>query len=423
MDQARTRAYPSEEGGEGQPLKPGFTGRLFLKALRGLKGGRLGLRIGDHHEVFGEPEAALRAEVEITDLRAFRVAVLEGEVGLGDAYLMGWWRTDNLPDLVRLAVRNLAEMDRAGGWLAALGKALNRLRHRRNDNTVSGSRENISAHYDLGNDFYRLWLDPTLAYSCAVFERADESLEAAQTRKFETLCRKLQLKPGEHLLEIGTGWGGFALHAVKHHGVKVTTTTISREQHDYARALFEREGVADRIDLRFEDYRNLTGTYDKAVSIEMFEAVGLKHYDAYFGAVDRLLVPGGVFLLQTITMNEGRFPEYIRSSDWIQRRIFPGAELSSVSEILRSLGRCTSMNLFHLEEFGRHYALTLRRWRETFLEHLDAVRALGYDDRFIRMWEYYLASCEGAFQERYIGVAHLHLVKRTCDRALPNEGF
>lgn len=423
MDQARTRAYPSEAGGEGQPLKPGLAGRLFLKALRGLKGGRLGVRIGDLHEVFGAPDAALRAEVEITDARAFRSAVLEGEVGLGDAYLLGWWRTDNLPDLVRIAVRNLAEMDRADGWLATLGKALNRLRHLRKDNTVAGSRANIAAHYDLGNAFYRLWLDPTLAYSCAVFERADESLEAAQTRKFETLCRKLQLKPGEHLLEIGTGWGGFALHAVKHHGVKVTTTTLSREQHDHAQALFEREGVADRINLRLEDYRALTGTFDKAVSIEMFEAVGLKHYDTYFRAVDRLLAPGGVFLLQTITMNEGRFPEYIRSSDWIQRRIFPGAELASISEILRSLGRCTSLNLFHLEEFGRHYALTLRRWREAFLEHLDAVRALGYDDRFIRMWEYYLASCEGAFQERYIGVAHLHLVKRDCDRALPNEGF
>ncbi len=359
--------------------------------------------------------------MEILDARAFRAAVMQGEVGLGDAYLLGWWRTDNLPDLVRIAVRNLAEMDRAGGWLSALGKAFNRLRHLRRNNDVTGSRENISAHYDLGNDFYRLWLDPTLAYSCAIFAEPTECLETAQTRKFETLCQKLQLKPGEHLLEIGTGWGGFALHAVKHHGVRVTTTTISREQFDYAKALFEREGVADRIDLRFEDYRHLTGTFDKAVSIEMFEAVGLKHYDTYFGSVDRLLAPGGVFLVQTITMNEGRFPEYIRSSDWIQRRIFPGAELSSISEVLQSLGRCTSLNLFHLEEFGRHYALTLRRWREAFLEHLDAVRALGYDDRFIRMWEYYLASCEGAFQERYVGVSQLHLVKRDCDRLLPNE--
>ncbi|HJW34389.1 MAG TPA: cyclopropane-fatty-acyl-phospholipid synthase family protein [Holophagaceae bacterium] len=379
------------------------------------------MRLGEVHELFGEADAELRAEVEILDARAFRAAVMQGEVGLGDAYLLGWWRTDNLPDLVRITVRNLAEMDRAGGWLSILGKAFNRVRHLRRDNDVVGSRENISAHYDLGNDFYRLWLDPTLAYSCAIFAEPGECLASAQTRKFETLCQKLQLKPGEHLLEIGTGWGGFALHAVKHHGVRVTTTTISQAQFDYAQALFEREGVADRIDLRFEDYRHLTGSYDKAVSIEMFEAVGLKHYDTYFGTVDRLLAPGGVFLVQTITMNEGRFPEYIRSSDWIQRRIFPGAELSSISEVLRSLGRCTSLNLFHLEEFGRHYALTLRRWREAFLEHLDAVRALGYDDRFIRMWEYYLASCEGAFQERYIGVSHLHLVKRGCDRRLPNE--
>jgi cyclopropane-fatty-acyl-phospholipid synthase len=231
------------------------------------------------------------------------------------------------------------------------------------------------------------------------------------------------LKPDDHVLEIGTGWGGFARHAVQHHGCRVTTTTISKEQHDDTKALFEREGLTERIDLRFEDYRHLDGRYDKVVSIEMFEAVGLRHYDAYFGALERLLKPGGLALVQTITMNERRFPAYIRSSDWIQKYIFPGAELASLSEVLKSLGRTGSLNLHHMEEIGRHYAITLHRWREAFLEKPDAVRAEGFDDTFIRMWEYYLATCEGAFQERYIGDARLLLAKRDHAGSLPNEPF
>ncbi len=325
--------------------------------------------------------------------------------------MAGWWEADDLVSVVRIAVRNMAAFDQGGGFLAAFGKAANRLLHRRRSNHVEGSRQNIGHHYDLGNDFYKLWLDPTMAYSCAVFEAPEKGLEAAQTAKFELICRKLQLSAEDHLLEIGTGWGGFALHAAKTHGCRITTTTISRQQFDHARELFEREGLSDRIDLRLEDYRHLEGQYDKAVSIEMFEAVGLDYYDAYFSAMDRLLKPGGRFLLQTITMNERHFPDYIRQSDWIQKHIFPGAELASVARILASLGRCTTMNLHHLEDIGLHYAHTLRAWRGAFLAQLDQVRAQGFDETFIRMWDYYLAYCEGAFAERHIGDAQLLLAK------------
>ncbi len=389
--------------------------------MSGLQSGCLDLHLPDRRVRLGNPEADLRATVRVHDGRAFRAGLLHGEVGLGEAYMQGWWEADDLVSVVRMAVRQMAVFDESGGWLAALGKAANRLLHRRRRNHVEGSRENIGHHYDLGNDFYRLWLDPTLAYSCAMFEAPDQSLEAAQRAKFEAICRKLRLGPGDHLLEIGTGWGGFALHAARTRGCRVTTTTISRQQFDFAKDLFQREGLSDRIDLRLEDYRHLAGQYDKAVSIEMFEAVGLEYYDAYFGAVERLLKPGGAFLLQTITMNERRFPDYIRQSDWIQKHIFPGAELASVSAILASLGRCTRMNLHHLEDLGMHYAHTLRAWRGSFRAHLDEVRALGFDETFIRMWDYYLASCEGAFLDRYIGDAQLLLIKPDVRGSLLNE--
>ncbi|MCE1202994.1 MAG: cyclopropane-fatty-acyl-phospholipid synthase family protein [Holophagaceae bacterium] len=419
MDQARAGVHPprSFEATD----TPSLAQRLLLRSLAGIRVGRLDLEVAGRRVILGDPDSDLRARVSIRDPRAFRAGLLHGEIGLGEAFMAGWWETDDLVSVVRIAVRNMAAFDQEGGFLAVLGKAANRLLHRRRRNHVEGSRRNIGHHYDLGNDFYRLWLDPTLAYSCAVFEAADQPLEAAQRAKFELICRKLQLGPEDHLLEIGTGWGGFALHAARHHGCRVTTTTISRQQFEYARELFRREGVADRIDLRLEDYRHLTGRFDKVVSIEMFEAVGLEFYDAYFGSVDRLLKPGGRFLLQTITMNEQRFDDYIRQSDWIQKYIFPGAELASVSRMAASIGRSTSMKLHHLEDIGLHYAHTLHAWREAFHARLDEVRAQGFDETFLRMWDYYLAYCEGAFAERYIGDAQLLLTKAGGDTALFNE--
>ena len=399
-------------------MRPGLFQRLVLTSLKGLREGRLELHCPNGHWVFGDSNAELRAAVRVHDLRLFRAAVLQGEVGLGDACMAGWWEADDPVAMVRIAVRNMAAFDRAGGVVATLGKALNRLRHRRRRNTVDGSKDNIAEHYDLGNAFYRLWLDPTMAYSCAVFDHEGEDLEIAQRRKFERICKKLRLGPEDHLLEIGTGWGGFAAYAAATYGCRVTTTTLSREQHAASRELFKARGLTDRIDLRLEDYRHLTGMYDKAVSIEMFEAVGLEHYDAYFSAVNGLLKPGGAFLLQTITMNERSFPSYIRSSDWIQRRIFPGAELASVVEIQRSLARASRFSLFDLEDIGSHYARTLREWRRRFTAALDLVRDLGFDEAFIRMWDHYLASCEGAFLERHVSDVQLLLVKEGATGAL-----
>ena len=420
MDEASTGIHPSEEAGPARGLK-GLAKSLLLGALSGIREGYLELRDGNTVHRFGDEASLLRAEARVRDPRAYELGAFRGEVGLGEAYMQGYWTSPDPVAVVRMAVRNMAAFDRSGGALAVFGKFLARLRHLARANDRSGSQANIAAHYDLGNDFYRVFLDESLAYSCAFFEHADQDLAAAQRAKFDRICRKLQLGPADHLLEIGTGWGGFAVYAARNYGCRITTTTISRQQYDHAQALFAREGLEDRITLLFEDYRDLQGRYDKLVSIEMFEAVGLKFYDAYFGAVDRLLTEDGLALIQTITMNERRFPTYIRSTDWIQQYIFPGAELASVAEILASLGRATTLNLHHLEDIGLHYARTLQCWRTAFLANLDEVRRQGFDETFLRRWDYYLAYCEGAFRERYIGDAQLLLTKATTSRALLDE--
>jgi cyclopropane-fatty-acyl-phospholipid synthase len=258
-----------------------------------------------------------------------------------------------------------------------------------------------------------------MAYSCAYYEKPGDSLEEAQLHKFERICRKLHLRQTDHLLEIGTGWGGFAAYAAKHFGCQITTTTISRQQYEYAQSLFKHPGEAgDRITVLLEDYRNLRGQFDKVVSVEMFEAVGLKYYDSYFSACDRLLKPDGIMFLQSITMNEQRFPVYRKRSDWIKKYIFPGAELASLAEVLSSLGRCTRLSLHHAEDIGLHYAETLKAWRETFLARIGQVKALGFDDTFLRTWEYYLAYCEGAFREAYVGDIQLLLKKQRAQLSL-----
>ncbi len=407
MDQTRAGVHPSGEGALTLGLKERLARNLLIRSLEGLTSGCLDLETPEGFLRLGDPEAELRARAVIHDPRAYELGAFRGEVGLGEAYALGYWSSPDPVAVVRLAVRNLASLERGQGWMARAAMALARLRHLGRANDVEGSRDNIHAHYDLGNAFYRLFLDETMAYSCAYFETGRDSLEAAQRRKYDLICRKLQLAPGDHLLEIGTGWGGFAAHAAEHFGCRITTTTISAEQHAAAAELFRRRGLEDRITLVQEDYRHLRGTFDKLVSIEMFEAVGLRYYDAFFGAAERLLRPGGTFLLQTIAMNEQHFPDYVRSTDWIQQYIFPGAELASVAEILRSTARVTRFSLEHLEDIGLHYARTLHHWRERFLARRSDVRSLGFDERFLRTWDYYLAYCEGAFAERYIGDAQL----------------
>ncbi|MGA7573466.1 MAG: cyclopropane-fatty-acyl-phospholipid synthase family protein [Terriglobales bacterium] len=408
--------------------------RIFLKTLSGLRGGRLDLvcpeatySFGESHTgqfTAGQMEDSLCAVVAVHDDRFFQRALLAGDIGVGEAYMDGEWSTPDLVAVVRLAVRNLNQLENSNRLFTLFRRMADLVEHRRHRNTQSGSRRNIAYHYDLGNDFYRLFLDRSLAYSCAYFgncDAAEDTLEKAQVQKFDRICRKLQLGPRDYVLEIGTGWGGFAVYAAKTYGCAITTTTISRQQYDYASELFSRTGSGERIRLLFEDYRNLRGQYDKIVSIEMFEAVGFDHYDDYFGACDRLLKPDGSMLLQTITILESKFQQYRKQSDWIKKHIFPGAELASVTEIQRSLARATRIRLSNAEDIGMHYALTLKEWRRRFLAQLDEVRQLGFDERFIHMWDYYLAYCEGAFRERYIGDVQLLLSKVTHEIQNTNE--
>jgi cyclopropane-fatty-acyl-phospholipid synthase len=396
--------------------------RILVATLNHLADGYLEVLTPSGALAFGDAESPRRATLSVGDERLFRRVLTGGDIAFGEAYVDGDWSSPDLVGVLRLAIRNLALFEDRNRVLSAASRWADYARHRLHPNSRRGSRENIHVHYDLGNEFYRLFLDPSMAYSSGVFRSAGDSLEAAQQEKFDRICRKLRLGPSDHVLEIGTGWGGFAAWAATHYGCRVTTTTISREQHAYAGALFARLGLGPgRVRLLLEDYRDLSGTFDKIVSIEMFEAVGFRHYDTFFRQCDRLLSPDGTLLLQAITMTDQRLRRYLGTSDWIRKYIFPGGELASVGGVLQSLGRVTSLGLYHAEEIGAHYARTLHAWRERFMGALDRVRDLGFDDRFIRTWEYYLASCEAAFLERQVGDVQLLLAKTMNRRALMDE--
>lgn len=385
----------------------------FFQLMDRMENGMLEVVCPRQTFTFGDAAAELRATLVIHDERFFRRALLGSDIGMGESFMDGDWSSPDLAALLRLAVRNAEPMERGMRWSALLRSLLESVRHRLHRNTLSGSRRNISLHYDIGNDFYRLFLDPTMAYSCAYFTPGAETLEAAQRAKYELICRKLDLKSSDHLLEIGTGWGGFAAYAATHYGCRITTTTISRQQYEYAAGVFRSLGRAgDGIRLLLEDYRKLSGRYDKIVSIEMFEAVGWPYYDAYFGACQQMLAPGGCMLLQTITIPDQRFAAYRKASDWIRTYIFPGGELAAVGEIMGSVSRSTQFSLAHAEDLGIHYAETLRHWKSRFLAHRGTLRQQGFDERFLRMWEFYLAYCEAAFAERSLGLHQLVLTRQ-----------
>jgi cyclopropane-fatty-acyl-phospholipid synthase len=292
-----------------------------------------------------------------------------------------------------------------------VSRPLLKLFHWANRNSRNGSARNIAAHYDLGNSLYELMLDETMAYSCAIFPRPDASLAVASTAKFESVCRKLDLKSTDHVLEIGTGWGGFAIHAVERYGCRVTTTTISTAQRDYAVRKIAERGLSDRITVLLQDYRDLTGEYDKLVSIEMIEAVGARYLDGYFDLCARLLKPDGAMLLQAITIQDQFYEQALKNVDYIQRYVFPGSFIPSVEALTRSLRKVTDFKIFHLEDIGPHYARTLRLWRDRFFRNRHKVRELGYPDSFVRLWEYYLCYCEGGFLERQLGTVQMLLTK------------
>ena len=321
-----------------------------------------------------------------------------------------------LTDLLRIIIRNQHVMDSMDSGLARLGVPVQKFLHWLNRNTRKGSRKNISAHYDLGNDFYRLWLDPKMMYSAAYFETSETSLEDASIEKLDRICRKLDLSADDRVVEIGTGWGGFAIHAAKHYGCHITTTTISRQQYEWAERAIREEGLQGRITLLFQDYRDLEGQFDKLVSIEMIEAVGHQFHDTYFRKCCELLKPDGQMLLQAITMADQRYEHYKKDVDFIKRYIFPGGCLPSIEAISSMVSKHTDMRFFHLDDIGEDYATTLRLWRERFFDKIDEVRKLGYSETFIRMWEFYLCYCEGGFLERDIGTIQLLLTKPGCRR-------
>jgi cyclopropane-fatty-acyl-phospholipid synthase len=393
--------------------------KLFFESLKDLSGGFLEIVCPKETYVFGDPCAPLRAMAVIHDERFFVRAVTAADIGIGESFMEGDWTSPDVVALVRLCVRNLRNLDSRHKFLSAVRGLASQVRHRFRSNTVDGSRKNVRAHYDLGNDFYKLFLDPQMLYSSAYFPGAEDSLETAQVHKLDLICRKLQIEPGDRVLEIGCGWGGFAMHAARNYEAQVTATTISQAQYEFAaKRLAGSEIEPGHVRLLLEDYRKLQGEFNKIVSIEMFEAVGFAHYDDFFAACDRLLCRNGAMLLQTITIPEREVKAYRKRVDWIQTYIFPGSELASVAAIQRSLARCTQMSLIHMENLGLHYAKTLAAWHERFFERLGDVRRLGFDERFQRMWDFYLAWCEGAFRERYIDVAQLVLAKRGTQKAL-----
>ncbi|MFB3776317.1 MAG: class I SAM-dependent methyltransferase [Bryobacteraceae bacterium] len=383
--------------------------RAVFANLGRLEHGRIILRDDEGPHAFGG--GGLSATVSVSDPRFYADLAFGGSIGAAESYMSGRWSADDLTTLVRIIVLNRKLLAGMEGGLALVTRPAQSLRHWLRRNTREGSRRNIAAHYDLGNDFYGLWLDRSMTYSCNIFERPDATLEEAAAAKYERICRKLALRPDDHVLEIGAGWGGFAIHAAAKHGCRVTTTTISRQQYDFALDRIRQAGLADRIELLHEDYRNLSGSYDKLVSIEMIEAVGHHFLDAYFRVCSRRLKDNGAMALQAIIITDQVYEAQLRSPDFIKRYIFPGSFIPSIAAITRSVARATDMRLFDLEDITPHYPRTLRTWRERFFANVDAVRALGYPESFIRLWEYYLCYCEGAFLERYIGDVQMILAK------------
>ena len=342
---------------------------------------------------------------------AFFPALLRGSIGLSDAYMEGMFDCADLPELARLAALNMPQLDawrRAVRPVVAVPQAAVRWLER---NTPARARRQISAHYDLGNDLFGLMLDETMMYSCAIFESDEATLHEAQVAKLDLICRKLDLRPEDHVLEIGTGWGGFAIHAASNYGCRVTTTTISAEQLALARERVRAAGLDDRITLLQQDYRDLEGRYDKLVSIEMIEAVGWQYFDTFFERCGALLAPDGAMLLQAITIDHRAYEVEKATKSFANTHIFPGGCLPSLEVITRSAAKATDLRAVHVEDLTADYVRTLRCWRENFLTQLERVRALGYDGRFQRLWELYLAYCEGGFDARRIGTVQLLLAK------------
>lgn len=385
---------------------------LLLKRLAKLRSGRIEIADEFGQTLLGrDEEDAQPCRVAVRDLRFYRQAIRGGGLAVAEAYMRGAWEADDLTALLRLFVRNIKLAHGMDAGASRLTRLMHRAAHCLNRNSLKGSRRNIGAHYDLGNDFFRLMLDETMTYSSGIFESAHSTMRDASLAKLDRICRKLDLQSHHHLLEIGTGWGSFAMHAARHFGCRVTTTTISRRQHELATSRIEEAGLADRVRVLLKDYRELDERFDRIASIEMIEAVGHDHLAVYFAQCSKLLKPDGLMALQAITMPDWRYESYRRSVDFIQRYVFPGSCCPSIGAMTHAMAKESDLRMFHLEDISPHYAQTLRTWRRTFLANIRSVRDLGYDERFIRMWLYYLSYCEAGFAERYTGLVQVLLTK------------
>lgn len=385
--------------------------KFALDFISQLKHGDITIVEGNQHYCFGDSSAELKTVITVLEPAFYRKMVLSGSVGGGEAYINGFWRCDNLTALVRIFALNLETLDKLDSAITRLGRPILKLIDRGNRNSKQQAKKNIAAHYDLGNDMYRLFLDDSMMYSSAVYKDDSVSLAQAQQDKLKLICEKLQLKSTDHLVEIGTGWGGMAIYAAQHYGCKVTTTTISQQQYDYAKARIEQLGLQDNITLLLEDYRDLSGEYDKLVSIEMVEAVGEAYLDTYFEKCASLLKPDGLMVLQAITIVDQRYQQYVKEVDFIKRYVFPGGCLPSVSRMTDAISRNTNLVVRHLQDIGFDYARTLKHWSDNFMHSRDKVHQLGYDDNFVRLWQFYLSYCEGGFLERSTSAVHLVLSK------------
>ena len=387
--------------------------KLICRQLEKIEEGEIIIQERGRVETFGKQGSDLPVSitVEVRDSSMWREIALGGANGAGEAYIQGSWRCSDLTGLVRILLHNngaLASMDHQ---LNHLGRYFQKLMHALNRNSRSGSRKNIAAHYDLGNDFFSLFLDKTMTYSSGFYQTPNSTLEEASIAKLDRICRKLNLLPGDRVLEIGSGWGGFSIHAAQNYGCHVTSTTLSYEQYQMAQKQVRKLGLEDRITLLLKDYRDLDGRFDKLVSIEMIEAVGHQYLDTYFKQCSKLLTHDGQMLLQAITIRDQDYSRALRNVDFIKKYIFPGGFLPSVSTMTTSISGASDMKVSHLEDIGPHYARTLSDWRKRFLNRIEEVRGLGYSPEFIRMWEYYLSYCEGGFLARRLGTVQLLLCK------------
>lgn len=389
----------------------GFSQRMVIRLLATMPRGGLRLQHEDGRvRYFGAPGAPVTAQVVLrNDAEFFKRCAFYGNIGMGEAYTAGLWDTNDIAAVISWFILNVNALQGAATSAASLPgvnllKLVNWFRHLRRENTVDTSRRNIAEHYDLGNKFYRLWLDPSMTYSSARFEDAGQSLEDAQRAKYDALCRKLKLVATDHVLEIGCGWGGFAVHAAKNYGCRITGVTISEEQAAYARQRVADEGLQGRIEILIQDYRHITGRFDKIVSIEMLEAVGDKYHDSFFAKCAEVLTPDGLLGVQMITVPDCSYGSLKKNVDWIQKHIFPGSLLLSVGRINEVLMKTGDLFMHDLEDLGADYARTLSTWHENFNASKSQVEALGFDEPFVRSWNYYLKYCEAAFATRNISV-------------------